>query len=99
MTWMAGHGSTGHTAMDGATTMPGMASLGEINALRSASGHAMDAMFLRLMLRHHQGGLAMMTDAATHASIEAVRALAARMAFDQREESQTVAGLLAAAKR
>lgn len=93
MTWM-----TGHAGMGGDTTMPGMATLAEIDALRGASGDALDAMFLRLMLRHHEGGLAMMTDAAAHASIETVRALAARMAFDQQQEAQTISGLLRATR-
>jgi uncharacterized protein (DUF305 family) len=90
MTWMADAGPD-----SGMATMPGMATTDQINALRTAKGDAMDAMFLRLMLRHHEGGQAMLADAAAHAGIEAVRALAARMAFDQGQESSTIAALLA----
>lgn len=93
MTWMsdAGH----HAAMP---TMPGMATTDEMNALRKATGAAMDTMFLRLMLRHHEGGQAMLADAAAHANVEAVRALASRIAFHQQEESRTISTLLAAKK-
>lgn len=87
MQWMAGHA--------GMTSMPGMATTAQINALRTATGPAMDRMFLQLMLRHHQGGLGMLTDAAAHAGTEAVRALAARMDFDQQQEIQTISALLA----
>jgi hypothetical protein len=93
MTWMsdAGH----HAEM---ATMPGMATTEEMNGLRRATGAAMDAMFLRLMLRHHEGGQAMLADAAAHANVEAVRALASRIAFHQQEESRTISTLLAATK-
>jgi uncharacterized protein (DUF305 family) len=91
MSWMA---DADHHA--GMPTMPGMASTAEINALRKATGAAMDAMFLRLMLRHHEGGQAMLADAAAHANLEAVRALASRIAFHQQEESRTISTLLAA---
>jgi uncharacterized protein (DUF305 family) len=91
MTWMA---DGDHHA--GMASMPGMATTEELNALRTAKGAAMDAMFLRLMLRHHEGGQAMLADARAHAAVEAVRALAARIAFHQGEETRTVAALLAA---
>ncbi|HUR73230.1 MAG TPA: DUF305 domain-containing protein, partial [Sporichthya sp.] len=87
-----------HAGMAGMTAMPGMATMDEINALRTAKGEAMDRMFLQLMLRHHEGGHGMLADAAAHAGIEAVRALAARTAFHQREETQTITALLARQK-
>jgi uncharacterized protein (DUF305 family) len=90
MQWMAEHAAM--------TTMPGMATTAQLNALRTATGPALDRMFLQLMLRHHEGGQVMLADAAAHAAIDAVRALAARMAFDQRQESQTIAALLAGVK-
>jgi uncharacterized protein (DUF305 family) len=80
------------------TTMPGMATTAQLNALRTATGPALDRMFLQLMLRHHDGGQVMLADATAHAGIDVVRALAARMAFDQRQESQTIAALLAGLK-
>jgi uncharacterized protein (DUF305 family) len=96
MQWMAGHAGMEMAPGAAGSGMPGMATAAELNALREAKGKAMDAMFLRLMLRHHEGGQAMLSDAAQHAGIEAVRALAARIAFHQTEESRTISGLLAA---
>jgi uncharacterized protein (DUF305 family) len=90
MQWMADH-----VAM---TTMPGMATTAQLNALRTATAPALDRMFLQLMLRHHDGGQVMLADATAHAGVDVVRALAARMAFDQRQESQTIAALLASLK-
>jgi uncharacterized protein (DUF305 family) len=94
MQWMA---KEAEMAMSGrGATMPGMATAAQLDALRESKGEAMDAMFLRLMLRHHEGGQRMLNDAAQHAGVEAVRDLAARIAFDQSEESRTIAALLAA---
>jgi uncharacterized protein (DUF305 family) len=90
MQWMAEHAAM--------ATMPGMATTAQLNALRSATGPTLDRMFLELMLRHHEGGQVMLADAAAHAGTEAVRALAARIAFDQQQESQTITALLSAVK-
>lgn len=96
MTWMTtGHqGHGGHRATDGA--MPGMASLQEIDRLGEAKGKALDAWFLQLMIRHHEGGLIMTTAAARNATNPQVRSLAALMVIDQRQEVATMTGLLAA---
>ncbi|MET7769385.1 DUF305 domain-containing protein [Nocardia sp. NPDC005366] len=54
MAWMpTGH----HTAAS--TTMPGMATRADLDALTRVRGAEAEAMFLRLMYRHHQGGIAM----------------------------------------
>lgn len=54
MSWMP----TGHRHA-GATTMPGMATRADLDALAVARGAEAEMMFLRLMYRHHQGGVAM----------------------------------------
>ncbi|WP_454195797.1 DUF305 domain-containing protein [Nocardia sp. Marseille-Q1738] len=54
MAWMpTGHHTTA------STTMPGMATRADLDALARARGTEAEAMFLRLMYRHHQGGVAM----------------------------------------
>jgi uncharacterized protein (DUF305 family) len=88
MTWMLAH--------DGPMTMPGMASAAQLDGLRTATGTALDRMFLDLMLRHHQGGQVMLTDAQQNAEVPAVRNLAARITFHQQEETRTISALLAA---
>ena len=53
--------------------MPGMATEEELAELRGLTGTAFDVEFLRLMIRHHQGGLEMAEYAAEHADVAAVR--------------------------
>src|SRR5581483_7938379 len=78
----------------GMTSMPGMATTAELDARRTAKGAALDRLFLKLMLRHHADGLPMAADAGTRATLPAVRSLAERMAFQQREETATITALL-----
>lgn len=62
-TWLRTHGQptvdpehAGHESHDG---MPGMATPAQLDALRAATGTAFDALFLQLMITHHQGALTM----------------------------------------
>jgi uncharacterized protein (DUF305 family) len=92
MTWMDdGHKGHGRPASG---AMPGMASVQEMNSLGKA-GNA-DVRFLKLMIRHHEGGLLMTAAAAGKAKHPQVRALATTMASEQRKETATMLGLLAA---
>jgi uncharacterized protein (DUF305 family) len=81
---------------DGDVLMPGMATEDELAELRELSGTALDVQFLRLMIRHHQGGLDMAIYAADHAGVEAVRRLARTIADTQTAETTTMTDLLAA---
>lgn len=96
MAWMdadGGHG--GHaTAADDGVLMPGMATEEELAGLRELSGTAFDVEFLRLMIRHHQGGLDMALHAADHADVEAVRRIAQTIADTQTAETTTMTDLL-----
>lgn len=96
MTWMsgsmAGHG--GHGAA-GVATMPGMASQPELDELRRSTGPEFDAMFLQLMLRHHQGGVPMLRQAQQQAEVPQVRNLAKQMLTAQLMESEYMTQLLA----
>lgn len=60
MAWMpdaeAGHR---HSAANSARTMPGSASVAELDELAAARGSAAEIAFLRLMRRHHAGGVDM----------------------------------------
>ena len=97
MGWMAGDGS-GHS--DHATAesglMPGMATEEELATLRSLDGTAFDVEFLRLMMRHHQGGLEMAQYAVENASTPVVRTLAQAIAESQTAETTLMADMLAA---
>ena len=98
MAWMgsdsahAGHDMSG---MPGGL-MPGMATESELARLRSLSGTAFDIEFLRLMIRHHQGGFDMAQYAAEHADVPAVAGLARTIAETQTAEVATMEGMLAA---
>ncbi|MBG0831340.1 DUF305 domain-containing protein [Planomonospora sp. ID67723] len=97
MTWMS-TSHHGHTRRaDG--VMPGMASQQEIDRLGEANDRDVEMWFLRLMIRHHEGGLTMATAAARHAEHPQVRALATLMIAEQRKEISVMAGLLAALGR
>ncbi len=74
--------------------MPGLASSEELNRLRAAHGSERDTAFLQLMIRHHLGGLPMVRFAADNASVDAVRVLAAQMAYHQDAEVQRLMQLL-----
>lgn len=96
MAWMSGR----HSSMPGnagaAGAMPGMASPDELNALANRTGGKFDVMYLRLMIRHHQGGIAMARDAATHAKLGAVRQTAKAMYLQQIQDIAQMRALLAA---
>ena len=96
MAWMAG-GHSGHSMdMGQSDLMPGMATPGELAALRNLTGTDFDVEFLRLMIRHHQGGKEMAVYAAAHADVPAVRRLAGTIADTQTAEVTTMARMLAA---
>ena len=76
--------------------MPGMATGEQMAALRAAQGKAADALFLQLMIPHHQGGVAMAADAAERAAEEPVRLLAASMVEAQSLEIDYMQELLQA---
>ncbi|WP_116452661.1 DUF305 domain-containing protein [Blastococcus litoris] len=97
MAWMSASGSHDHdmAGMDGGL-MPGMATEEELANLRQLSGTPFDVEFLRLMIRHHQGGREMAEYAAEHAQERAVRELADTMAQTQTAETGTMTDMLTA---
>ena len=94
MSGMSGHAASGSTGA-GVTRMPGMATDDEMHQLRTSTGAAMDTLFLQLMLRHHQGGVGMLSYAAHAAAQPDVRNLAAQMLTAQTNESVYMRHLLA----
>ncbi|GAA3244188.1 DUF305 domain-containing protein [Pseudonocardia petroleophila] len=97
MGWMAGvPGGHGHTdaATGVVTTMPGMASPADLDALRAATGPELDVLFLQLMLRHHEGGAEMLRYAADNAAVPQVRSLVAQMLGSQASEADYLRQLL-----
>lgn len=94
MAWMSeggGHGDH-HTTEGG--LMPGMATEAELANLRDLRGPEFDVEFLRLMIRHHQGGFEMAEYTVEHADVPAVRDLAQAIAKAQSAETRTMATML-----
>jgi uncharacterized protein (DUF305 family) len=95
MAWMGDGGHGGHDmGTDG--SMPGMATEEELADLGSLSGTAFDVEFLRLMIRHHQGGKDMAEYAAEHADVAVVRDLARMIVESQTAETTLMTDMLAA---
>jgi len=92
MAWM-GHDMAGMHMSPG-TLMPGMATEEELANLRSLRGTAFDVEFLRLMIRHHQGGLEMAQYATAHGETDVVRTLAKSIAESQTAETDLMTGML-----
>jgi uncharacterized protein (DUF305 family) len=71
-----------------------MATENELAYLRGLSGKAFDVEFLRLMIRHHQGGKDMAEYGAEHADLPAVRDLARSIVQSQTAETTLMAQML-----
>ncbi|MBK0867662.1 DUF305 domain-containing protein [Saccharopolyspora sp. HNM0986] len=101
MQWMHGGehqrgGEHQHGGMAAGAGMPGMADSAELARLRTLRGPAFDTEFLRLMLRHHEGGAPMARYGAEHAALAPVRGLASNMLGSQATESELMRAMLAA---
>jgi len=66
--------------------MPGLASPTDLNTLANATGAAADTLFVKLMVVHHQAGIAMAQYAADHAATSEVRDFAKSMVSSEQEE-------------
>jgi uncharacterized protein (DUF305 family) len=74
--------------------MPGMATPAEMDKLKSLHGKESDIYFLQLMIRHHQGGAAMMAYAEKYATNPVVQNFAGKMLVAQTGEIQTMTDML-----
>lgn len=60
--WLTTHGGGRADGHEGHGAMPGMATPEQLDALRAAKGADFDRLFLKLMIAHHRGAVAMATD-------------------------------------
>lgn len=74
--------------------MPGMATEAQLGELDSLGPGAADALFLRLMIDHHVGGVEMARAAVDRVSVPMVRDFASSMVDVQREEIAMMRELL-----
>lgn len=84
MAWVGGEHASAHASADG--TMPGMATKVQLDQLRAASGIEAERVFLRLMISHHEGGVAMADGAVAEARTPEVTILAGAIAGAQTSE-------------
>ncbi|MFJ4655239.1 DUF305 domain-containing protein [Nocardia sp. NPDC088792] len=104
MAWMDDPGETampshGHqipsATTNPMTTMPGMASPAELDALSAATGRDAEILFLQLMQRHHYGGVAMAQAADARLTGGQVKLAARDMISTQSQEIGVIGMLLA----
>ena len=99
MAWMQDDMQMNDTGMMHSFTpgaiMPGMATSGEVNQLRSLAGKDAEKLFLELMISHHQGGVMMAQGLVDRSDYEQVVRLAQTMVDGQQAEIEYMQGLLA----
>jgi uncharacterized protein (DUF305 family) len=76
----------GQAMADGGATMPGLASQAELDALQKAQGVDIDKLFLRMMIKHHLGGINMLRAVKKGAALPVVRSMARNMELDEMQE-------------
>lgn len=97
MGWMSAsgqHDQHTHHQLEKASDMPGMASAEEMLELWRLSGDAFDILFLQLMTRHHEGGVAMARHAAEHGKLKPLREIAEVMLVQQIQDISQMQRLL-----
>ncbi len=82
------HSSHGMDGMDGMMTDQ------EMRGLEDASGEAFDTAFLELMVKHHQGALAMAETERADGAFAPARKMAAQIITSQSAEIERMNGLL-----
>ena len=75
--------------------MPGMATQAQLDQLEKLRGRDAEVMFLRLMITHHEAGVAMARDGEAHAQVQQVRDLANTMVVGQSSEIDLMRSMLA----
>ena len=78
----------------GTHAMPGMASAADLTALAAAIGVEADRLFLSLMIRHHQGALAMVDQQAPNTADPLVEETAAEIYATQGKQVAQMQGML-----
>ncbi|MEV0030010.1 DUF305 domain-containing protein [Nocardia sp. NPDC050793] len=95
MTWMTDTAAAHqHSPRQPDALMPGMASTAELDALAAARGQDAEILFLQLMIRHHQGGIAMATAADRQLADGPVKEAARAMVQSQGQEVGVMSLLL-----
>lgn len=95
--WLTAWGSAPMPSGDhdmGGMSMDGMMSAEEMTALEDASGTAFDRMWLQLMIKHHEGAVAMAKTQLAQGQSPAAKTLAQAVIDGQTKEIATMTALL-----
>lgn len=92
--WLERNGGDRRKERHDHTTMPGMATDAQLDALRDAEGEAFDRLFLELMITHHQGAITMATEALTEGNDVFVEEMASDVVAQQTVEINRMRGLM-----
>lgn len=90
----AGHPKVDPKAADAHQGMPGMATAEQLQALRDADGATFDALFLQMMIAHHEGAIAMVEDVRVKGANVRVQEIADDVAVTQVDEIDRMRGML-----
>jgi uncharacterized protein (DUF305 family) len=90
--WLKQHGAE-HAMHGDLGPMPGMATPAQLDELKAASGSAFDALFLRLMIAHHEGALTMSREVQAKGSDQRVQELADEVITVQSGEIDRMKGI------
>ncbi|MEI5100775.1 DUF305 domain-containing protein [Streptomyces sp. PmtG] len=94
--WLKSHGkkpARGHGAHHDHAGMPGMATPAQLKQLRAAKGEAFDELFLKLMITHHTGALAMATEVLSDGNNLLVEEMANDVVAQQTAEINRMRGM------
>ncbi|MEO5877254.1 MAG: DUF305 domain-containing protein [Streptosporangiaceae bacterium] len=93
--WGAALPEDGMPGMDhGGAGMPGMMTDADMMSLTKASGAGFDRMFLTMMIKHHEGAIAMAKEEQSKGSSAPAETLAGSIITGQTAEISTMRGLL-----
>ncbi|MGW2047237.1 DUF305 domain-containing protein [Streptomyces sp. NPDC001858] len=94
--WLTAHGkkTTSEEHDHEHASMPGMATEAQLTKLRAAHGKAFDALFLTLMITHHEGALTMATDVKAQGNNVQVEEMADDVIAQQTSEITRMRGML-----
>jgi uncharacterized protein (DUF305 family) len=73
--------------------MPGMATERQLDGLRAARGEDFDALFLRLMITHHQGAVTMAAEVLSEGNNVLVEEMASDVIAQQTSEINRMRGM------
>ncbi|MFE1025136.1 DUF305 domain-containing protein [Streptomyces sp. NPDC058818] len=92
--WLKNHGEKESGGGHDHDAMPGMATEAQLEKLRAAKGKAFDQLFLKLMITHHEGAIAMATDVKSQGNNVQVEEMADDVVAQQTSEISRMRGML-----